>query len=355
MKRLIEELIEKRKKNQQKFKTTLTEIAELLEKRGTFSKKKPKLKEKILELEENLNNWMTVQDQEWDAQSNNHYTQVFNSLQWKIEKLEAEYANIKTLLANFINLEKSLQNLIDSLPAERAQEPIQKLTEIKEQLSVFQYADFEQRFRGDQQKVKEKLEKYAVFFQDTDNIIDLGCGRGEFVEILHNQGKQAEGVDISASMLKEAEKKNLKCLPKDILQFLKEKEDNSIGGIFSSQVIEHFSPEYLKEVTIESFRILRKNAPLVLETINPLSLFALSNIFFLDVTHQKPLHPEFMRYLLESTGFSGVEIRYSDELNKEKLEEINSGEPIARVFNSNVDKLNKILYSSPVYAVIGKK
>jgi len=355
MKRLIEELIEKRKKKQQKFKTTLTEIADLVEKRETFLKKNQKLKEKILELEEDLSSWITVQDQEWDAYSNNHYTKVFNSLQWKIEKLEADYSNIKTLLANFNNLEKSLQNLIDSLPPESDAKPLQQLTDMKEQLSVFQYSDFEQRFRGDREKVKKKLEKYATFFQDTDHIVDLGCGRGEFIEILQQRGKHVEGVDNSTSMLKKAEKKNIKFIKKDILQFLKEKGDNSLGGIFSSQVFEHFLPEYLKEVIIESFRVLKKNAPIVLETINPLSIFALSNIFFLDITHQKPLHPEFMRYLLESIGFSGVEIMYSELMKKEKLEEINPGEQIARVFNSNVDKLNKILYASPVYAISGKK
>jgi O-antigen chain-terminating methyltransferase len=92
-----------------------------------------------------------------------------------------------------------------------------------------------------------------------------------------------------------------------------------------------------------------------METINPLSLFALSRIFFLDLTHRKPLHPEYMRYLLENTGFSGVEIHYSGDLADEKLEEIPPENPAARIFNANVDKLNQILFDSPQYAVTGMK
>ena len=81
----------------------------------------------------------------------------------------------------------------------------------------------------------------------------------------------------------------------------------------------------------------------------------MSNIYLLDVSHNKPLHPEYMRYLLESSGFSDVKIIYAEELNEEKLLETGPENPTAREFNTNVDKLNKILFSSPVYAVSGIK
>ena len=123
----------------------------------------------------------------------------------------------------------------------------------------------------------------------------------------------------------------------------------------SMKVIEHLEPDYLRNLVTEAYRVLEDGAPILLETINPLSLFALSNIYFLDVTHQKPLHPEYMRYLLESSGFTQVNILYSEELNQEKLIEISPDTPTAREFNTNVDKLNKILFSSPVYAVTGIK
>jgi len=355
MKRIIEDLIEKRKKNQEKLKKSLNELGELIESRTLFNKKKGEIKKKLSNLYTDLNELITSQDKEWDAYSNNHSTTVFKSLQWKIEKLEAEYSNVKTLIMNFINLEKSLQKLINSIDKKTDKKDLDKLNKIKEELSAYQYSDFEKRFRGDEKQVKKKLKKYLPIFSKSDNILDIGCGRGEFVELLTNEGKKAQGIDITESMLNIAKAKNIKCSKREALQFLRQNKDNSIGGIFSSQVIEHFKPEYLREVVIESFRVLKKNSPIVLETINPLSVFALSNIYFLDVTHQKPLHPEYMRYLLENSGFSDVKIIYSDDLKDEKLEEICPENQIAKEFNTNIDKLNKILFASPMYAVKGIK
>ncbi|MCP5108277.1 MAG: methyltransferase domain-containing protein, partial [bacterium] len=316
-----------------------------------------------LEFNDHLNELITIQDKEWDAYSNNHSTGVFKSLQWKIEKLEAEYANIKTLLTNFTSLEKSLERLTESIenktpakpPTPAEQETVQGLKEIKEQLSPYQYSDFEQRFRGDEEAVKEKLSHYLPIFSAADHILDIGCGRGEFLELLRREGKEAEGIDISLSMLRAAEEKGLKCRKDDALEYLRQKEDESLGGIFSAQVIEHLEPDYLRDVVLECFRVLKKGSPVVLETVNPLSLFALSNIYFLDVTHRKPLHPEYMRYLLESSGFDNVTVSYQGELQEERLMEVSPETPAAKEFNTNVDKLNKLLYASPAYAVTGTK
>ena len=363
MRRIIEELIEKRKHQQNILKKTVEELGHLMEGSGLFQrlggKKKKKIAGKLLDFNRELNELITLQDKEWDAYANNHSTMVFKSLQWKIEKLEAEYSNVKTLLANFTALEKSLERLIASSDekAEAAADPgtVSRLKRIKEQLSPYQYSDFEQRFRGDETRVKEKLAKYLPVFSNSDHILDIGCGRGEFLELLLAQGIQAEGIDNSESMLQVAREKGLPCTGSHALDFLRQQSGGSWGGIFSAQVIEHMEPGYLRDVVIESFRVLKENSPLVLETVNPLSVFALSNIYFLDVTHRKPLHPEFMRYLLESTGFSEVSLLYPEELPEEQLEGIGPENHLAREFNTNVDKLNKLLYASPVYAVKGIK
>ena len=311
MKRIIEELIEKRKTKHLKFKQTLEEIGDILEEGGRLPKKQPRIREKLDELSRHLDEWMTIQDKEWDAYSNNHAAAVFRSLQWKIEKLESEYSHVKGLLTNFIRLEGSLQRMIDDLELKAPGERTRKLRSIQSELSVFQYENFEQRFRGSRDEVKNQLRDYLPVFADADDILDLGCGRGEFLELLGDAGKLAEGVDASPSMLRLAEERGIACSEGDILLYLKGKKNHSLGGIFSSQVIEHFTPNYLQEVVSECFRILRPRSPILLETINPLSLFALSRIFFLDASHQNPLHPEFMRFLLERYGFSQVEILFA--------------------------------------------
>lgn len=367
MRRIIEDLIEKRKKQQEKFKESLVQLGGLIEAAGTLFKKKKKnvITEKLLEINDNLNQLITIQDKEWDAYSNNHSTTVFKSLEWKIEKMEAEYSNVKTLLINFITMESSLERLIQSIENKTGEtgtptgstdtDTLNRLKEIKEQLSPYQYSDFEQRFRGSENSVKENLKKYLPLFAQVNHILDMGCGRGEFLELLREEGKEAEGIDISLSMLRIAEEKGLDCRKSDALHFLQQKEDGTLGGIFSAQVVEHLEPAYLRDVVTESFRVLETGGTIVLETVNPLSVFALSNIYFLDVTHRKPLHPEYMRYLLESSGFSSVSVIYSGELSEERLVETAPENPWAREFNTNVDKLNKLLYASPAYAVTGVK
>lgn len=350
MKRVIEEFIARRKECRQAFGQTLEKIGAYLQRQTRLKRKKSEIRGLLDELGRHLDEWMTAQDREWDALSNNHSGLVFQSLQWKIEKLEADYAHIKHLLTEFSALESSLQRIIDSLESGIDPEKREQLQRIKQRLSVMQYSDFEHRFRGDEARIREALSRYTGHFSGTDNILDLGCGRGEFLDLLKAEGKSARGVDGSDSMLSLARQKGLDCVSGDILSFLASQDNESSGGIFSAQVIEHVEPDYLKQMVKECHRVLRPGSPIVLETINPLSLFALSRIFFLDVTHQKPIHPEYLRLLLETTGFSEVEILYGDEPASEKLEEIDPANPLARAFNSNVDRLNQILFAPPVYA-----
>ena len=115
MRRVIEELIEQRKSRQDELKTSLDELAGAIETLGLVKKKRPEIRAKLLQLHADLAAYITAQDKEWDAYANNHSTTVFKSLQWKIEKLEAEYSNLKTLLSHFVQLENRLDRLLDSL------------------------------------------------------------------------------------------------------------------------------------------------------------------------------------------------------------------------------------------------
>ncbi|MBN2399766.1 MAG: class I SAM-dependent methyltransferase [Candidatus Aminicenantes bacterium] len=353
--RLIEALVEQRKSRQEELKTSFYELAGAIETMGLVRKKRPLVRAKLQKLHSALAAYTTAQDKEWDAYANNHSTTVFKSLQWKIEKLEAEYSNLKTLLSHFVGLENRLDRLLDSLDEKNAGQAAAGLRAVKEQLSPIQYADFEQRFRGSREQIETRLQKYLPLFAGRHEILDIGCGRGEFLELLAASGHQGLGIDLSASMLEIAAEKGLECYQADALLFLKNRAAESLDGIFSSQVIEHFQPEYLRRVISESFRVLRHGSPLLLETINPLSLFALSRIYFLDPTHQQPLHPEYMRYLLSSSGFSAVEIIFTAEPENEKLRAMAPDNPLALTFNGNVDRLNQLLFSACEYAVKGVK
>ncbi|MBN2346618.1 MAG: methyltransferase domain-containing protein [Candidatus Aminicenantes bacterium] len=353
--RVIEDLVEKRKTRQNELKARLDELAAALEKRGFLKRNGKNIQESLSRVRAALTEYVTAQDREWDAYSNNHASSIFKSLQWKIEKLESEYSNLKTLLIHFAQLENKLDRLLESFDLRPTPEAADELYAVKEQLSPFQYADFERRFRGSHEEVAGRLARYVPLFIAGGEVLDIGCGRGEFLSLLHNSGRHPLGLDLSDSMLEEARARGLACVKADAIDFLKARPDASLDGIFSSQVIEHFEPGYLRRVVAECFRVLRPGAVLLLETINPLSLFALSRIYFLDPTHQRPLHPEYMRYLLENSGFAAVEILYGSDPGEEKLAEADPTAPQALPFNQNVDRLNRLLFSPSEYAVKGLK
>lgn len=355
MRRVIEDLIAQRQQKQHQLQESLNALATELEARRPFFSRRPRLQEKMSEVCRRLCDYVTIQDREWDAQSSNHSTMVFHSLQWKIDKLQAEYSQVRHLLSDFLTLENSLQHLIDTLEEKTPATARAELQAMKERLSVHRYEDFERRFRGSEEEIAARLQRYMPRFQGREPILDVGCGRGEFLELLRSAGQAAVGIDTSPTMLTAAREKGLDARLVDAVEFLRGLEDSSWGGIFAAQVIEHMPPDYLREFVQQAQRVLQPGAALVLETINPLSLYALSRIFFLDVTHCWPLHPEYMRYLLETSGFSSVEIEYCDALDGERLREMPADQPGALVYNQNVDRLNQLLYSPAGYAACGVK
>lgn len=355
MRRVIEDLVEKRKARQEELKSSLHGVAAAMGKRGLLGKGDEKTLASVDRFEEALTAYVTAQDKEWDAYASNHSTMVFKSLQWKIEKLEAEYSHLKTLLTHFAQLENKLGRLLESIPENSSSESVAELRQVKEQLSPVQYADFEKRFRGRPEEITRRLAGYLPHFAPGGEVLDIGCGRGEFLALLRDGGRRPLGLDLSDSMLEEARARELPCLKADALEFLIKHPSDSLDGVFSSQVIEHLEADYLRRVVSECFRVMRPGAVLLLETINPLSLFAISRIYFLDPTHQHPLHPEYMRYLLESSGFNAVEVLFGPEPDGEKLHEADPAAAQALPFNENVDRLNRLLFAPSEYAIKGQK
>ena len=172
--------------------------------------------------------------------------------------------------------------------------------------------------------------------------------------LVANQGQvlkgQAEGVPADERL-----GPGLNCRKGDILGTLAECEDGSLGGIFSSQVIEHLPPDYLERLLELAFFKLAPSGTIVLETVNPTSVFALVRIYYLDMSHQRPVHPEALKFLLESAGFEDVEIRYSAPLGDERLQDMPTEDERSEVLNRNIDKLNDLLFAPSNFAAIGLK
>jgi O-antigen chain-terminating methyltransferase len=339
------------KKYAQQILLILTEIQKSIEQNQKITADLMNSLSDLIQLNASLTD---AKDKEWDALGSNHVGMIFKSMEWRVDKLATEAEDAGILMKKFILLKEKLTRLLAILEDKKLPSPTQ-VKEILAPLEDWQYTGFENRFRGSSEEVKKQQENYLSYFRKGTKVLDLGCGRGEFLERLEENGIQAEGIEINGQMVDICRDKGLNCFKADILEKLAEYEDGSLGGIFSSQVIEHLPPSYLKRMIETSYAKLASPGIIILETVNPTSVFALVQIYYLDTSHQQPLHPQTLQFFLESSGFEEVEIRYSAPLEEEQLQTLPGADETAEIYNRNIDKLNKILYAPPNYACVGRK
>lgn len=297
-----------------------------------------------------------ARDREWDGLGSNHVRMIFKSMEWRVNRLTHECEDAGILTKKFLLLKEKLFRLLALL--EEGQTPASsQVKEILQPLEDWGYAGFENRFRGSEDEVKKQQQKYIPYFHTEGKVLDLGCGRGEFMELLREKGKnvEIEGIDLNEQMVDICKDKGFLCYKGDILERLAEYQDKSLSGIFSSQVIEHLPPSYLKRMIELSYSKLHPSCYAVLETINPTSLFALVQVYFLDISHHQPVHPQTLKFLLQNAGFEEVNIEYSAPLEEEKLQNCPSTDELSSVFNQNMDKLNELIYAPINFAAVALK
>jgi SAM-dependent methyltransferase len=175
--------------------------------------------------------------------------------------------------------------------------------------AVPDYFAFEAKMRGSTADVRTRQQVYVEDFRDATPVLDVGCGRGEFLGLLRQAGIEARGVDADADMVAYARGEGLEVEQADALRYLEGLPDASLGGIFAAQVVEHLPPATLLRLLELAVQKLRPRGVLVAETINPLSPLAL-RAYFADLTHAQPLVPETLALLARQAGFERVETRF---------------------------------------------
>ena len=174
------------------------------------------------------------------------------------------------------------------------------------------YKSFEDKFRGHRSEIKKRLLAYEPFLQilkqnnENPAAVDLGCGRGEWLEILKQNGFAARGCDVSEEMLKECEKNALEAKNQGAIEFLSELEDSSLALVSAFQLVEHLEFSELCELIKQARRVLKDGGILILETPNPENLRVATLNFYLDATHVKPIPPMLLEYLCEFEGFNNT-------------------------------------------------
>jgi glycosyltransferase involved in cell wall biosynthesis/SAM-dependent methyltransferase len=169
------------------------------------------------------------------------------------------------------------------------------------------YRGFEDIFRGSEEQIRERQERYAPIFRDAAWVLDLGCGRGEFLDMMRDHGIEARGVDLDATMVERCASKGHAVVLGDALSYLREQPDASVPAVFAAQVIEHLPHAVLNDLLALLVAKLAPGGVAVLETVNPHSPPALK-AFWTDTTHQHPLFPEVSLALCRLAGFDEGEI-----------------------------------------------
>lgn len=210
------------------------------------------------------------------------------------------------------------------------------------------YSAFEDKHRGSRELIKDRVSVYLPFIVPLKEIypnvraLDIGCGRGEWLELLKDNGIDAQGIDLDEGMLKICNTLDLNVIQGDGIAYLQEQPDNSLISISAFHVIEHISFENLQILVKESMRVLQPGGLLILETPNPENIKVATENFYLDPTHTKPIPSQLLVFLSEYYNFSRTKVvglqEKRDLLDQEKV--------------SLMDVLSGV---SPDYAVIAQK
>jgi SAM-dependent methyltransferase len=214
----------------------------------------------------------------------------------------------------------------------------------------FDYETFEARFRPEEW-VREHQQSYVELLQSRKRVVDLGCGRGELIEMLQSVGVSAYGVEIDPDFVALLEEKQIEVVAQDAVAHLDALEAGVVDGVVASHLVEHLPAGPVSALVALAAEKLAEGGILILETPNPESLIAGSVNFHRDLTHVRPIHPDTLAFLLESAGFTDVEIRrLSPVPAEERLPLPEDGQ-----LDEIVERLNALLYGYQDYAIVGRK
>tara|TARA_B100001146_G_scaffold222973_1_gene236557 strand:- start:4796 stop:6049 length:1254 start_codon:yes stop_codon:yes gene_type:complete len=295
----------------------MNELQKTIEELRNAAEELSRLEERFAERSEAIDQRFSGKDAEKDA--------AFSAISVRFNEAAKVYDEIEGQIGELMALRSMLRTALERAPASSEAGRITKKTvtsktpeieptswsQLTEWMEDEDYRSFQDRFRGNPEVIAERMREHVVRFDGVEGrVADLGCGRGEFLDLLAEADIDAIGVDINATEAEECRRRGHDAVVSDLLEWLSEQKDASLGGVFMAQVIEHLAPTDWQRFVELAAAKLEAGGRLVVETINPGSLYALARAYVVDPTHIRPVHPELLSFLARRSGLCAVDVQF---------------------------------------------
>jgi O-antigen chain-terminating methyltransferase len=276
----------------------------------------------------------------------------FTARDEEIDHLKKKLNKIRT---NIVLQERRLSTLLEEvrkrMPDQIDRDQLHSISKESERMIDPLYLFFEDEFRGSRSDIKTSHQIYLPMLKDAHvgsadrPILDIGCGRGEWLELLKEEGMNAKGVDMNRLLVEENRQRGYDVTEADAIEYLRTINDASIGGVTAFHLIEHLPFHTLIHLLDETVRILKPGGIAIFETPNPENVLVGACHFYTDPTHRNPLPIPLMKFLAEHRGLTRVDIMRLHPFPEEfKL----AGSELA-------ERFNEYFYGPRDYAIIGYK
>jgi SAM-dependent methyltransferase len=289
-----------------------------------------------------------------EQMASRHHQRILTETEGRLAEWEKALTRLKT---EHILQERRVTMLLEEtrkrLPEPLSQEQLQAIANEGNHVLEALYVSFEDQFRGTREDIKERFQIYLPILErahlgsDKMPIVEVGSGRGEWLELLQQGGLRARGVDLNRVMVQECERRGLVAVEAEAVAYLSSLPASSVGAVTGFHIIEHLPFDLLVKLLDETVRVLKPGGAVIFETPNPANVLVGSHNFYLDPSHRNPLPSATMRFIAEARGLCRVEIM--------DLHPYPESFRIRDGGNDIVERFNTYFYGPQDYAVIGWK
>lgn len=264
----------------------------------------------VAELQSAFQHRVTLADANYREQMKSQHDDFERALAGQSDQLQRQFweqmARVRTEYDRMIHSELRLLRQRASLA--RTTEPEPQSVFPQPAPAYVDWMKFAERFRGSEEDIRARQQMYAARLRNHSPVLDIGCGRGEILQIFRDAGIPARGIDSNDDCIALCQSNGLEADKADLFTYLSGLPNGSLGGIVCSQVIEHLPRPRVPEMIRLAHAKLRDGGLLAIETPNPECLAIFATHFYLDPTHQHPIPPALANFYLEEAGFGRIEI-----------------------------------------------